>query len=178
LFQKTKFDSNFLNEAENGYIIGLFLGDGSFNRGQKVPRFFVRFALDAKRDIDVALHLAEIVEKAGKKISLISRKSNIIAKTCSKELVAYIQNCVEYKQGEKTLVINTDWSESFKYGFVAGIIDSDGHVHTHFGTEIKTVSSKNFESISSILESLKISANTRVRAAPDNSYSKKPRYII
>jgi hypothetical protein len=81
-FKMTKFDSNLLNEAENGYMISLFLGDGSFNRRKSEPRFFVRFALDAKRDIDVAQHLAEIVEKAGKRISFISWKSNIIVKTC------------------------------------------------------------------------------------------------
>jgi DNA-binding transcriptional regulator WhiA len=174
----TTFDITLLEECEKGYIIGLFLGDGSFNKGSKEPRFFVRFALDAKRDREITSKIAQIIRKAGKRISLITWKSNIIAKICSKELVAYIQNYVEYKQGEKKLLDNKNWSTNFKYGFVAGIIDSDGHVHAHLGTEVKTVSSNNFESVSSILEDLEISATTRVRAAPDNSYSKKPRYII
>ena len=174
----TTFHVGLLNETEKGYIIGLFTGDGSFNRGCKEPRFFVRFTLDAKRDRDIASRIAQIIGKAGKRISLISWKSNIIAKTCSKALVAYIQSYVDYKQGEKKLLNSKNWSDGFRYGFVAGIIDSDGHVHAHLGTEIKTVSSKNFESVSSILGDLEISATARVRDAPDNSYSKKPRYII
>ena len=32
----TTFDLNLLNELEKGYIIGLFVGDGSFNKGSKV----------------------------------------------------------------------------------------------------------------------------------------------
>ena len=174
----SKFDASLLEEEERGYIVGLFLGDGSFNRGKKEPRFFVRFALDAKRDKDVALRLAQIINKAGKRINLISWKSNIIAKTCSKELFVYILSCVEYKNGEKMLLDSKNWSDNFKYGFIAGIIDSDGHVQPHLGTEIKTVSSQNFESFSSILLDLKISAILRIRDAPVNSYSKKPRYII
>jgi len=148
----SRFDLNLLNDTDKGYIIGLFLGDGSFNRGCKEPRFFVRFALDAARDKDVARKLAQIV--------------------------AYIQTCIEYRQGEKKLLESKNWSDNFRYGFVAGIIDSDGHVHAHLGTEIKTISPKNFESVSSILEDLKISATARVRDAPENSYSKRPRYII
>jgi hypothetical protein len=177
-YKMTKFDVNLLSEEERGYIVGLFLGDGSFNRGCKEPRFFVRFALDAKRDKDVALRIAQIIGKAGKRIKLIPWKSNIIAKTCSKELFTYMQSYIKYTKAEKTLLGSNDWSDSFKYGFIAGIIDSDGHVHQHFGTEIKTVSPQNFEGVSSILRTLEISVKTRVRDAPSNSYSNKPRYII
>jgi intein-encoded DNA endonuclease-like protein len=31
----TKLDINLLNDSEKGYIIGVFLGDGSFNKGKK-----------------------------------------------------------------------------------------------------------------------------------------------
>ena len=174
----TKFNVNLLDERENGYVIGLFLGDGSFNRGRKEHRFFVRFALDAKRDGDVAKRLAQIMEKAGKKMNLLSWKSNTIAKTCSKELVNYIQSYIEYTQGEKNLLANKEWSDTFKYGLIAGIIDSDGHVHAHLGTEIKTVSSKIFKNILTILQELGISANRKMRDAPSNSFSKKPRFEI
>jgi len=68
----TTFDVTRLEEGEEGYVIGLFLGDGSFNRGNKDPRFFVRFALDAERDKDIAIKLAQIFGKVGKKINFIS----------------------------------------------------------------------------------------------------------
>jgi hypothetical protein len=118
------------------------------------------------------------MRNAGKRLNVFHWKSNIIAKTCSKELVAFIQSNIEYKQGEKKLLTNNAWSVSFKYGFVAGIIDSDGHVHKHLGTEIKTVSSKIFKNILTILEELEIFANTKLRDAPRNSYSKKPRFVV
>ncbi len=174
----TRLNIALLNEFEKGYIIGLFLGDGSFNRGHKEPRFFVRFALDSQRDRDVALRIVQIIEKAGKRVRLILWKNNIIVKTCSKELVEYIQSLIAYPQGEKTLLANECWPTDFEYGFIAGIIDSDGHVHKHLGTEMKTVSLKNFESVCSVLDKLGISFITKVRAAPTSSYSKKPRYII
>jgi hypothetical protein len=98
----TKFDESRLTEEQRGYIIGLFLGDGSFNRGKKEPRFFVRFALDAKRDEDIAFRLSEIMNNAGKKTNLFLWQSNIIAKVCSKELVTFIQNYITYDQKGKT----------------------------------------------------------------------------
>ena len=174
----SKINLNLLNDSEKGYLTGLFTGDGSFNKGRKEHRFFVRFALDAKRDKDVALRLTHLFGKAGKKISLIPYKSNIIAKTCSKEIVIYIQKYVEYVQGCKKLRLLSEQSEDFKYGFIAGLIDSDGHVHKHLGTEIKTVSIQIFNSTIDILEGLSISANTKVRDAPSNSFSKKPRFEI
>lgn len=94
----SKLNLDLLDDCEKGYIIGLFLGDGSFNRGQKEPRFFVRFTLDKKRDNDIALRLLQIFEKAEKRLSIFYWRSNIIAKVCSKELVEYIQKFVTYRK--------------------------------------------------------------------------------
>ena len=174
----SKFDIGSLNEEEKGYIIGLFVGDGSFNRGNKEKRFFVRFALDGKKDKDVATKIADIMGKAWKKISLYPWKSNIIAKVCSKELVNYIQCKVQYRPDGKNLVAINAWTSNFKYGFIAGLIDSDGHVHEHLGTEIKTVSCQISSNVKDILNELKISANTKSREAHKNSFSKKPRFEI
>lgn len=179
----TKLDLGLLSEHEKGYIIGLFLGDGSLNRGRKEPRFFVRFALDSKRDCDIASELAQILEKAGKKVSIFPSKSTLIVKICSKELAAYTQEFIAYRKGlggesGKNLLLNRSWSLDFRYGVVAGIIDSDGHVHRHLGTEIKTVSKEVFKSILKLFDDLGIAAKTNVREATRNSYSKKPRYVI
>jgi hypothetical protein len=177
-YKISKFNVCLIDDNERGYVIGLFVGDGSFNRGRKEPRFFVRYALDANNDKDVALKISQILSKAGKRINLLSWKSNIIAKTCSKDLVMYIRSCIVYKDGKKFSAKSENWSKEFKYGFVAGIIDSDGHVHKHLGTEIKTVSPEIFDAVSEILKDLDISTNVAIRAAPKNSYSPKPRYTI
>jgi DNA-binding transcriptional regulator WhiA len=174
----TAFDSSFLSECERGYVIGLFLGDGSFNKGRKEPRFFVRFALDSKRDRDIALRLVQILEKAGKKVSIFPSENTLIVKICSKELVIYIQNFIRYEQGEKRLILNKNWLSDFRYGVVAGIIDSNGHVHRHLGTEIKTVSKEVSKSVLKMFNDLGMVVSTRMREATRNSYSKKPRYVI
>jgi len=178
----TKLDLTLLSELEKGYIMGLFLGDGDINRGRKTPRYIVRFSLDAKRDQDISAKLHQIFQKGRKKISIFPRDTTSIVKVCSKELVDYIQTCVEYKRGRenriKKLRIRKDWTTEFQYGILAGIIDSDGHVHKHLGTEIKTVSPSIFKGIINILKNLGIKAETKRRNPTENSYSKKTRYII
>ena len=137
-----------------------------------------KIALDVNRDKDIALKIADTMGKAGKKISFFQWKSNIIAKVCSKELVVYIQSNVEYGQDGKNIVSSNDWPDSFKYGFIAGLIDSDGHVHEHLGTEIITVSSAISKSLTGILKELGIPAKIKRRDTPKNSFSKKPRFEI
>jgi DNA-binding transcriptional regulator WhiA len=179
----TKLDLTFLDDSEKGYIIGLFLGDGSLNRGQKIPRYIVRFALDAKRDQDIATRLVLIFEKSRKKVSVFPRENTLIVKVCSKELVEYIQTYIEYKANlyhkkEKKLLTHNDLSLKFQYGVLAGIIDSDGHVHKHLGTEIKTVSPSIFKEILNLLNNLGITAKTKRRRATEKSYSKKTCFSI
>jgi len=179
----TRLDLALLNESEKGYIIGLFLGDGDINRGRKTPRYIVRFSLDAKRDRDIAARLHQIFQKGRKKTSIFKRDATLIVKVCSKELVEYIKTCIEYKRNrnnqiEKKLLMNKNWSIEFQYGILAGMIDSDGHVQKHLGTEIKTVSPLISEGILSVLANLRIKARTKIRKAAENSYSKKIRYAI
>lgn len=143
----------------------------------------MRFALDAKRDQDIASRLAQIFEKACKKVSIFPEENTLIVKVCSKELVKFLQMYVEYKvdknnQKEKKIVVGRDWSSNFQYGLLAGIIDSDGHVHKHLGTEIKTVSSSTFKAILNMLNNLGIVAKTKRRKSTENSYSKKDCYAI
>jgi hypothetical protein len=179
----TRLDLNLLTSVDKGYLVGFFLGDGSFNSGRKTPRYIVRFALDAKRDQDIASRLAQIFEKACKKVSIFPEENTLIVKVCSKELVKFLQMYVEYKvdknnQKEKKIIVGKDQSSNFQYGLLAGIIDSDGHVHKHLGAEIKTVSPSTFKSILNLLNSLGIVAKTKRRKATENSYSKKDCYTI
>lgn len=80
----TTFDVAFLNDSEKGYVVGLFLGDGSFNMGHSEPRFFVRFAFDAKRDLDVVSRLTQIFGKAGKKQAFFLGKATLLLKCAQK----------------------------------------------------------------------------------------------
>lgn len=173
----SKIDLSLLDDSEKGYIIGLFLGDGSFNRGRKTPRYVVRFALDAKRDQDVASRLVHVLQKSKKRSSVFPRGSTLIVKVCSKELVKYLQTSVYYaangNEKEKKFRLDRDRSGAFQCGILAGIIDSDGHVHEHLGTEIKTVSPSFFEAILNLVGNLGITVTTKKRKATYNAYSQK-----
>jgi len=179
----TKLDLNLLNDSEKGYIIGVFLGDGSFNKGRKTPRYIVRFAFDAKRDQEIAKNLFQIFGKANKKVSIFPRENTLVVKVCSKELVKYIQSYISYRinlnnQREKSFSAVKNLPHSFQYGVLAGIIDSDGHVHRHLGTEIKTVSTSIFQGILNLLNNLGITAKIKHRKAIESSYSTKDFYVI
>jgi len=178
----TKLDINLLTEFEKGYIVGFFLGDGSFNFGRKARRYIVRFYLDAERDRDISTYLRDVFQKGRKRVSIFVREANIILRASSKELVDFIRKYVEYKRNldnqlEKELK-SRELPEEFQFGVLSGIIDSDGHVHEHLGTEIKTVSELMQKRILDILKNLRIQATLKVRDATENSFSKRPRYVI
>ncbi len=179
----TKLDVNLLTEFEKGYIIGFFLGDGNFNFGRKALRYIVRFYLDAERDRDISIYLRDVFQKGRKRVSIFVREANIILRVSSKELVVFLQKYVECKrnldnQTEKELKKSQELSQELQYGVLSGIIDSDGHVHEHLGTEIKTVSVLMQRRILDILKNLGIQATLTVRDATENSFSKRPRFAI
>jgi len=179
----TKLDINLLTEFEKGYIIGFFLGDGCFNFGRKSPRYIVRFYLDARRDRDISTYLCHVFQKGRKRVSVFNREANIILRVSSKELVDFIQKYVEYKRNldnqlEKELNKCKEMPEEFQYGILSGVIDSDGHVHEHLGTEIKTVSDILQQEILDVLKDLRIKATVDLIDATEDSFSKRPRYVI
>lgn len=179
----TKLDLDLLTEFEKGYLVGFFLGDGNLNMGRKTPRYIVRFFLDAERDQDISTYLCQVLQKGRKKVSVFTRKTNTILKVSSKELVDFMQKYIEYERNwdhrlEKRLKKSTDWSSELQYGILSGIIDSDGHVHGHLGTEIKTASSLTQRRILDILTNLRIDATSKVKDVTENSFSKRPRHVI
>lgn len=179
----TKLDPNLLSEFEKGYIIGFFLGDGNIDRGRKTQRYFVRFFLDTRRDRDICMYLCSIFQKGRKRVSILTGKAVITLKICSKELVDFILKYVEYKRDidnrlEKRLNPSRNWPIELQYGILSGIIDSDGYVHEHLGTQIKTVSSSFQRRIRNMLTYLRINATFREEDATRNSFSKRSRYVI
>jgi hypothetical protein len=77
--------------------------------------------------------LASIFEKAGKKVNIFTQGSVLTVKVYSKNLVEYLQKHIDYdgKTREKTIKHTEILSLDFQCGFIAGMIDSDGHVHEH-----------------------------------------------
>jgi len=186
----TYMDLNVLSEEEEGYLLGMFVGDGNLIVKRKRGRYLTKFALDAERDQDIADYLLSVFKKAGKRITRYIERSSLTFKVCSKEFVEFLLKHVTYikrrdsQRRVKTLIKPDKWTTAFKLGFVGGLIDSDGHVYynrrktKHFGALIKTANKSLRNQLTEILTTLGIDVTTYTAKRHKKSYSNKPQYVV
>jgi len=186
----THINLSALSEKEQGYLVGMFVGDGTLIVKRKQGRYLTKFALDAERDKDIADHLSSVFKKAGKRTTRYVERSSLTFKVYSKEFIEFLLRhvmCVKQEDSRRKLKILTNpekWTTAFKFGFVSGLIDSDGHVYynrrktKHFGVLIKTADDAFRDQLTEILTTLGIEATTYTAKQYKKSYSKKPRYVV
>jgi len=151
---------------------------------------FTKFTLDAERDQDIADYMLSVFKKAGKRITRYVERSSLTFKVYSKEFLEFLLKHVIYiKQRDtprklKLLIDPEKWTMAFKFGFVSGLIDSDGYVYynqrktKHFGVLIKTANNVFRDQLTEILTTLGIKPTTYTVKQYEESYSKKPRYVV
>lgn len=186
----TYLNLSVLSEKEQGYLVGMFVGDGSLIIKRKQGRYLTKFTLDAERDQDIANYLLSIFKKANKGITRYDERSSLVFKVYSKEFVEFLLKHVTYikqrssRRRRKILINPERWTIVFKLGFVSGLIDSDGHVYynkrttKHFGVLIKTADNMFRDQLTKILTALGIKASTYTAKQHKNSYSKRPQYVV
>lgn len=186
----TYMDLNILSEDEQGYLVGMFVGDGSLIVKRKGGTYLTKFALDAERDKDIAEYMSNVFEKAGKRITRYMERSSLTFKVHSKEFIEFLLKHVMYikrrdsRRRVKILTNPEKWTRAFKFGFVSGLIDSDGHVYYNrrrtkrFGALIKTVNNIFRNQLTEILNTLGIQATTYTAKWYKKSYSDKPKYVV
>lgn len=186
----TYINLNALSEKEQGYLVGMFVGDGNLVLKRKRGMYLTKFALDAERDQDIADYMSSVFKKAGKKITRYVERSSLTFKVYSKEFVEFLLRHVIYAEQRdsrrklKILINPEKWTMAFEFGFVSGLIDSDGHVYynrrktKHFGVLIKTANNTLRDQLTEILTTLRIEATTYTAKQYKKSYSKKPRYVV
>jgi len=162
--KQMRLDLDALDERERGYVVGFFVGDGSRFSRMKSGHYGVKFAFDAKRDVEIASFLCAIFAKAGKQTRPYQEETWLIMKVYSQKLLAFLSRFVDYVEIEgrkrKMLVGLNDWSYEFRLGFLSGLIDSDGHVHRnkrgrgHFGADITTMNQALAKQLVGLFESL------------------------
>ena len=114
----TKIELNNINNAEKGYLIGLFVGDGYLYH-DRWGHYKINFYLNPKKDRDIAKFTINLLNKIGLSPYIMHHKGCLIIRINSKKLFLYIQ-----KKADKIFLEKKD----FLIGFTSGLIDSDGYV--------------------------------------------------
>lgn len=173
--KSNKADLSRINDWEKGYLLGLFFGDGNFWKDSKRYSYRVVMNFNAKTETKIVNNLLEILKKTGSK-PYTQRFGNILRVTCiSKAMYTFLGRYCTYVRavkGNETINRKDDikdfesWNEETKYGFVAGMIDSDGFLGADkikYLRVIITTYSRNFVgSFTRILKSLDIEFHVQI----------------
>jgi len=135
------------SDKEMGYCLGVFASDGCLtekkNRnGSTVKRFSLTFAI---KDVDFLISVfklltGDIVEYRIRPPTL--GKTDKVSYDCTlKNFIEVAERFGITRNKSKTLNVKLDdKSEIFKYYFLRGVIDGDGHIPTTYGYRVSIVS--------------------------------------
>jgi len=154
-----------LSNWDKGYLVGFFVGDGHLDFRKNNYSYRVVFSLNKKKDRPIAERLTKIIIKARGNPYKIEFKSLLRIICISKVLFNFLRQFVIYKRIQKgKKMINkkvgikniAKEGREFNFGFISGLIDSDGCVGPD-RTSIRILICSYFESI--IQETHKILKN-------------------
>lgn len=144
-------DLSALEDKELGYLLGIYVGDGSLIRHRIRGEFLLKIALDRTRDSDILDFVRLVLQKGGKRVTLTPWRSVAFLRIWSKSLYNFIRTHVMVQPNEssnrhtKFLLDTEKWNRKFAIGFLGGLIDSDGHIVRngtggHYGAYVTTSS--------------------------------------
>lgn len=125
-----------LSDWEKGYVVGLFIGDGNLYFGEKNYSYRVVFNFN-KSENGIVQTLTDILRKCGAMPNVITYRNMRRVVCVSKVLYNYMKDFTLYKKSPKGgILINKKigiknflpWDLDLKFGFIAGMLDSDGYV--------------------------------------------------
>ena len=176
-----------LQEKELGYLLGVYVGDGSLIRHKARGEYMLKIAFDRSKDADIIEFVAAMFRKAGKQVTRTNWRSVTFLRIWSKPLYDFIQTYVlslptiTSNRHMKILLSTEKWNIEFAIGFLGGLIDSDGHVMRtksggHFGAGVTTSSTSLRDQLQNLCSSLGLTTTTRIdkRGTPNV----RPRYMI
>jgi len=179
-----------LSEKERGYLVGMFVGDGTHIIKMDKGTYLTKFSLDKTRDNDIEEYMQVLFAKASKRMGRLVERNSITLKIFSKEFIEFLSKYVRRierngtRRKRKMLVNHEKWSCAFKLGFISGLIDSDGYVYfdqkggKRFGALIRTADNDLRDQIISLLRSLSIATTTYAGKHHEKSYSFSPQYVV
>lgn len=110
-----------LSSLEKGYLFGLFFGDGYKVYDKNSRHYHVEFYLNSVTDVEIIEFLCNLLKKIGLKPGVYKDKRY----NC-KRIRVYSKKLFNTIHKKITL---SDRSSLFNYGFVSGLIDSEGYVN-------------------------------------------------
>jgi len=180
-------DLQALKEKEQGYLLGIYVGDGSLIRHKVRREYLLKVAFDISNDSDIVECVTSIFHKAGKSVTKTNWRSVTFLRIWSKPLYDFMRDHVLSRsiptsnRRLKILRHTEKWSHEFAIGFLGGLIDSDGHVARsksggHYGASITTSSNSLRDQLQGLCNSLGLTTTIRMdkRGAP----KVRPRYSI
>jgi intein/homing endonuclease len=149
-----------LSRREQGYLLGIFIGDGTVFVDEKKGIYIVRFCLTkGEATIRKIIHLLQKLFKFHKIQVYNDRKNETLIEVHSKSLVQKLHKALN----NKTLKTVEQDSETL-CGLIEGLIDSDGYVKGRTA-EIKSSNKQLVSQICSLLEKIGI----KYKLTPTNS---------
>ncbi len=111
-----------ISKKQQGYVVGLYYGDGYAYYHQKSRHYTVEFFLNSLKDDDILGFLKEILTNEGYNLFINKDKRGNWwkIKINSKTLYLYLKEYTLKKLEKET--------KDFKIGFVSGVIDAEGYV--------------------------------------------------
>jgi len=145
-----------LLDSELAYLIGFFIGDGSISEikdnrgGNNLTKYTVRFFSEAKQTLDkISDILNRFFDCEAKPVQNDKRSEKLFEVNTSRKSVSDFLFKCGFFAGKKVYTVNIPsevknlLSKENFYSFLAGLIDSDGHIDKRNGTvEYYTVSEK------------------------------------
>ena len=112
------------SNKEQGYLIGLYLGDGYLHYSIKDRHYVVEVYLNSVKDEDIKTHTLVLLRKLGYNVFVQKDKryNCVKVKINSKELMYFI------KQKIAELYTKTDFDKDYLLGLLSGFIDAEGYV--------------------------------------------------
>lgn len=180
-------DLKALKEKELGYLLGVYVGDGSLIRHKGRGEYLLKIAFDRFKDRDISEFVVSMFQKAGKQVTRTNWRFVTFLRIWSKSLYDFVRSHVLSRQlatsnrHVKILVHPENWSHEFAIGFLGGLIDSDGHVmrsrsRGHYGACVTTSSASLRDQLQNLCGELGL--KTTIRLDKHGAPTFRPRYTI
>lgn len=183
----SRMEMETLRLKEQGYLVGMMVGDVSLIRHKRRGEFLAKIALDRLRDQDVFEFVSLTFGRAGKRVSVRQERGMVILRVWSESFYTFVLKYVRFKKRRsshhhtKLLVGFKDWNREFAVGFIGGLIDSDGHIERskrsgHYGATITTGNPCLRDQVRDLCTAHHI--NTSWRVDHRGNHNEKPRYAV
>lgn len=117
-------DWNNISDKEQGYLVGLFIGDG-YSLYEPNRHYRVEFCLNGEADIEIVEYLKELLNRLTiNYCTVLDKRSKGIRIVISSSKIMY-----EYlRQKVKDFHNGSSFNRDFRLGLISGFIDAEGYV--------------------------------------------------